>query len=470
MKRCPNCNRTYANDSQKFCTKDGTSLVTVSAGLAQGETVRLDSAELGTTQFDPEATKVIPRETLPQPSGDFDPFKTIMAKPPETTSDISVTTGDLMPASMPPQPSPWSTGRSGPIEPPPPSAPLPQPPSSAPLPPPYSSAPLPPPQGSGPINAPSQPLQNSSDDVGQLTMASFAPPPLAASRPLPTNAAVAAATAPVPAHAAASAKKKSKLPLVLGILAVLFVLGLGGLGAAYWFVVRPILEKSREVRNDNTEPVRQPTPTAANTPNETTPKTDNVKEVPPYSPPADAVQFTNSKDRLDGKLAEHYVDFSFYYPKHWQKDPKAGVAGASNFAKVERRLPPDFTQENFAVGWYASAGSEEGDRAAFPGLAANLSSQFAKGFSEYRKVSEGSVKVGAYDGYEFRFESISRNTEHGDIKIWGRVIFLPPVNGGTSGVTLLMLATSLADELKTVNDVGVKGELPMMLDSFRFGK
>jgi hypothetical protein len=48
--------------------------------------------------------------------------------------------------------------------------------------------------------------------------------------------------------------------------------------------------------------------------------------------------------------------------------------------------------------------------------------------------------------------------------------FLPPVNGGTSGVTLLMLATSLADELKTVNDVGVKGELPMMLDSFRFGK
>ena len=49
-------------------------------------------------------------------------------------------------------------------------------------------------------------------------------------------------------------EKKSKLPLVLGILAVLLVLGMGGLGAAYWFVVRPMLEKSREVRNDNTEP------------------------------------------------------------------------------------------------------------------------------------------------------------------------------------------------------------------------
>ena len=146
------------------------------------------------------------------------------------------------------------------------------------------------------------------------------------------------------------------------------------------------------------------------------------------------------------------------------------MAGASNFAKVERRLPPDFTQENFAVGWYASAGSADGDRAAFPGLAANLSSQFAKGFSEYKKVSEGPAKAGEYEGYEFRFQSISRNTEHGDIKIWGRVIFLPPVNGGNSGVTLLMLATSLAPELKSVDDVGVKGDLPMMLQSFRFGK
>jgi len=459
MKRCPNCNRTYTNDAQKFCTKDGTSLVGVSAGLAQGETVRLDSAELGTTQFDPEVTKVISRELPSQPTGEFDPYKTILAKQQDTTSDFSVTTGDLMPASMPPQPAPWSTGRSGPIEPPP---------ASAPLPPPRSSTPLQPPQGSGPINAPSQPLQNSSDDVGQLTMASFAPPPLAVSRPLPTNAAVATATAPVPAHA--PAKKKSMLPLVLGILAVLLVLGLGVMGAAYWFVVKPMLENRRETKIDRTEPPKEPTPTAANTPGDSGPaKTDNAKVVPPYSPPSDAVQFVNSKKRLDGKLAEHYVDFSFYYPKHWQKDPKAGVAGASNFAKVERRLPPDFTQENFAVGWYSSAGSEEGDRAAFPGLAANLSSQFAKSFAEYRKVSEGSVKVGEYDGYEFRFESISRNTEHGDIKIWGRVIFLPPVNGGSSGVTLLMLATSLATELKTVNDVGVKGELPMMLDSFRFG-
>ena len=145
-------------------------------------------------------------------------------------------------------------------------------------------------------------------------------------------------------------------------------------------------------------------------------------------------------------------------------------SGAINFAKVERRIPPDFTQENFAVGSYSSAGSAEADRSVFHTLAENLSSQFEKKFPGYRKVSEGVTKAGVYDGYGFRFESVSRNTEKGDITVWGRVIFVPPVDGGKDGVTLLMLTTSLAPELKSVDDVGVKGELPMLLESFRFGK
>ena len=109
------------------------------------------------------------------------------------------------------------------------------------------------------------------------------------------------------------------------------------------------------------------------------------------------------------------------------------------------------------------------NRALFHTLAENLSAQFQKKFPGYRKVSEGETKAGVYDGYEFRFEGSSLNTAKGDLKLWGRVIFLPPQDG-KNGVTLLMLATSLAPELKSVDDVGVKGELPMMLESFRFGK
>ena len=255
---------------------------------------------------------------------------------------------------------------------------------------------------------------------------------------------------------------------MLGLLAVLFVLGVGVVVAGY-FVVWPMVVKRTTVSQN--EPTPQP-------PTEATPRTEPSmapvnpppSEPPPYSPPAGAVHFVNSKQNLSGKLADNYVDFSFYYPQGWQRDPTAGVPGATNFAKVERRIPPDFTQENFAVGSYSSAGSAEADRMVFHSLAENLSSQFKKSFPEYRKISEGETKAGVYDGYEFRFESMSRDTEKGDIKVWGRVIFVPPTDGSKNGVTLLMLATSLAPELKRVDDVGVKGELPMLLESFRFGK
>jgi hypothetical protein len=179
----------------------------------------------------------------------------------------------------------------------------------------------------------------------------------------------------------------------------------------------------------------------------------------------------NSKDNLDGKLAEHYLDFSFYYPSSWEPDAKAGVPGASNFAKVERRLPPDFTQENFAVGWYTSKGTFEADRSAFPQLTEIFSQNLARTFPEYRKVSEGPTKINSLDGYEFRFVSVSKGTEKGDLQLWGRVVFLPTgEEGQATGATLIMLSTSLAPELSGVSDVGEKGEMPVILQSFRFGK
>jgi len=185
-----------------------------------------------------------------------------------------------------------------------------------------------------------------------------------------------------------------------------------------------------------------------------------------YIPPGHTAFFVNSREGLNGKLAEHYVDFSFYYPKSWVPDFAAGKPLATNFAKVERVLRDDLTQENFAVGWYSSTGSPESE---FPQLVEHLSSQFEKTFPEYRKVSEGPTKVNSLDGYEFRFESMSRNTAHGDIQIWGRAIFLRPPGGGENGVTLMMLATSLAPEIRSENDVGIKGETPLILRSFRFG-
>jgi hypothetical protein len=190
-----------------------------------------------------------------------------------------------------------------------------------------------------------------------------------------------------------------------------------------------------------------------------------------YVPPPGTVKFENSKQNLDGKLAEHYFDFSFYYPENWKRDPKSGVAGASNFVSVDRSLPPDFTQESFAVGWFTSTGTFDGDRPSYSQRVEEYSNSLAKRIPEYKKVSEGPTQVNSMKGYEFRWEGLSKGTDRGDLKLWGRVVFLPTgTQGDTTGATLTMLTTSLAGDLSSVEDVGERGEMPVILESFRFGK
>jgi hypothetical protein len=475
MKRCPKCNRAYQTDTQKFCTHDGGLLFAVDPSLS--ETVQLNSTKIHdavakpTTRdldqpFDPEATIV-------STASDEDTVSQVRAR---DTSDLGPTPVTQYQGEMPSlEPSgsldqtiasaaPATVSGSIPAPPPSPSGPVEMPAAvspgsgSGPI---QSSAPLP---GSGPIqsSAPlpgSGPIQSSAPSPGSGPIQSSAPLP---SQPL-------AQTAPSQPLAAAPPKKKSKLPLILGILVVLFGLGIGALAAAYFVVVRPMLAK-RQITIEqpaSSEPSTTGPAAPTSSPSDVSKPAD---ETSAYVPPPGAVQFVNSNEKLSGKLLEHYVDFSFYYPGNWEKDPSAGVAGANNFAKVERRIPPDFTQENFAVGWYSSSGSGETDRPLYPSLTETLSAQLANGFPEYRKVSEGPTRIGIYDGYEFRFEAMSRDTAKGDITIWGRVIFVPPADGGKTGATLLMLATSLAPELHSIDDIGAKGELPMLLESFRFGK
>lgn len=414
MKRCPKCGRTFTKDAQKFCTHDGGALVP--SAIDPNATVQGDAP--GPAAPDPNAIdapiRAISRDLVPPSSRPLDPYGTMagVKLPPDDPG--SANTG---PANQPTSPGPAQV-----------SAPLPHS-TSAPLPP-AISAQLPPPAA-----LPAPPL--------------FVPP------------------SPPPRPA-----KKSKMPLILAVLAILLLVGLGALAAGYFFFLQPMLEaQKRTVRVLPPEEVNQNTNTNVDVP---TPSQDNSAnsnietEPPPFVPPANAVEFVNSKANLDGKLAEHYLDFSFYYPESWRKDPQAGVPGSSDFVKVERRLPPDFTQENFTVGWYESGGSLAADRQLYPNFIEAMSTKFEKGFPNYRKLSEGEMKVNSYDAYEFRFQSVSEGTAKGDITLWGRVIFLPP-KSGTNGAILLMTATSLAPELSSADDVGVKGGLPIILESFRLG-
>ena len=419
MKSCPKCNRTFPDEGQKFCTFDGGLLIAPQT-FDPNATIRATSIDLNASSERPTS------RDLPDPNATIIDGSATVALPRNTGpagSPRRVNTADISQPEPPPPPPP-------PVSPPPPPPPQ------------QVSQPLPPPE---PPPAPQQ-----------------------TSAPLAQQPQAAVTSAPLPPPPVA-AKKKSKLPWIIAGVLLLLLLGGGALAGAFFFVIKPKLDEMARSERPRVEPTPVPTVEAGPSPSVEQPSPTPADS---FVPPADAVQFQNSNAKLDGKLAEHYFDFSFYYPKSWQLDPKSGVPGATNFVKVERSLPPSFTQENFVVGWYTSTGTFVGDlQQNFPARVKEYSAALAKAFPEYRLISEGPTKVNSLDGYEFRWEGLSKDTEKGDIHLWGRVVFLPTgTEGDTAGATLSMLSTSLAPELSSAEDIGQKGEATVILESFRFGK
>jgi hypothetical protein len=412
MKSCPKCNRTFPDEGQKFCTFDGGLLIAPQT-FDPNATIRATSIDLKAASERPTS------RDLP------DPNATIIENYPATVAlprNTGPTTG---PAGSAPNTSDIS--RPAPTPPPPPPV-----------------APPPPP----PVE---QPQQRTTGEV----VAPQPPPPVSAPAP----------STPLPPPVA---KKKSKMPYIIAGVMIFLLLSGGALAGLFFFVVKPKLDQMAAERN----PVRPVENTNASTPTPV-PSVETPSPSPEvaYVAPPGTVKFENSNEKLNGKLAEHYFDFSFYYPQNWKRDPKSGVAGAVNFVSVDRSLPPDFTQESFAVGWYTSTGTFVGDLPSYPQRAEEYSNSLAKSIPEYKKISEGPTKVNSMEGYEFRWEGLSKGTDRGDLKLWGRVIFLPTgTEGDATGATLTMLTTSLAGELSSVEDVGARGEMPVILDSFRFGK
>jgi hypothetical protein len=190
-----------------------------------------------------------------------------------------------------------------------------------------------------------------------------------------------------------------------------------------------------------------------------------------YVAPPNTLKFTNSQANLDGKLAEHYLDFSFYYPNTWHVDPKA----TNYFVKVEKTREDAkgvYLLESASLSWYNSNGGFEADKDVFQDRVKTIEGQLTSttGYPGYEKISEGGTKINSLKAYEFRFKGIYTNTDQGDLPYWGRVILVPGGEGEKTGAVIFLLATSQTSDISSPEDLGVKGDMPVILDSFRFGR
>src|SRR4051812_2518184 len=423
MKRCPKCSRTFPDENQKFCTFDGGLLRADQPAFDPNMTIRATSADLNEIPAPPEndgseAKTSVRLGSLNETIASFgsSTFRETTPVGAQTSSEL------VMPSS--PESAPTSLDLSGHEVPPPPSPSLPT----------------------------SQPLRAQQA-------------PAAVERPAPAAPATTAAVAQ-------PAKKKSILPWVLAALVILLILGGAAAAAGYFLVLKPMMDAKREpVRPTIVNVNSSSTPEEKTTPANVNAAVETKKGPEPFVPPPGAVQFTNSAANLDGDLASHYVDFSFYYPKDWKKDPQSGVSGAGSFAKLDNQsTDAAYLKERVLINWYPTKGSFEADKDVFPQSANKIVDQLSKSLKNFEEVSRGETTLNTYKGYEVRFKGTFKDTGKGDLPYWGRVIFLPPgSNIEKGGVAIVMLATSLSSDVTSADDVGDKGGLALILNSFRLG-
>jgi hypothetical protein len=173
--------------------------------------------------------------------------------------------------------------------------------------------------------------------------------------------------------------------------------------------------------------------------------------------------YTNVKDDLPAGLQPNFVAFSFDYPKSFVLMPQ----GKINFVKVEKyaAVGKENTAENFAVGWASFSPPNTESGPLYEKLLDDLGQQLSRGFHNYRELKRLPETV---DGVKSRAALFQADfNDPGNTQLWGKTIVVHPP-GKEKGVTILLLGTSLSRDIRSADDLGVKGESADILRSFRF--
>ena len=200
---------------------------------------------------------------------------------------------------------------------------------------------------------------------------------------------------------------------------------------------------------------------------ETSPALENF-EVPPsprsISQPPNTIFFETNKENFKGDLLRNFVGFSLYYPKDWTRNDSD-----NKFLDVSKNTVNGLPVEQLLVSYYDSKGTYKMDEENFPKLAEKSNQDLEKIIPNYQTMFAGETKVnGDWRAYEVKFQGGGK-IEDGEKKllIWGRRLWIPAARpGAKNGFIVTMLATSLSPEITSVNDVGLKGDLGTILETF----
>ncbi len=254
---------------------------------------------------------------------------------------------------------------------------------------------------------------------------------------------------------------------VIGALSVLVI----AIGIWYYVLVR---QAETDVRFPVDQLAANPANTADQAPIMPEQRAEDI-EVPPLArtiaQPPNTDFFQSSRQGLKGDLVRNFVGFALYYPQNWKVNgPKESADGKTRgkFLDVANITPDGKLKEQMLVSYYVSNGTFKEDTAKFPQLVKETVETLKKLIPNFQMVSEGNTVVnGGWNAYEVRFQG-SGSGENGErLLVWGRRLFVPAARPGVrAGFEITMLATSYAEDVRSVDDVGVRGDLGAILYTF----
>lgn len=263
--------------------------------------------------------------------------------------------------------------------------------------------------------------------------------------------------------------KTSVAPLFL-ISMLGLALIMAGIWAWYYFLSRP---NQPEIVN----PVAANTQTSVTPVAPETPQNNDLAiqdlEIPPLpreiSQPPNTVYFQNSKQEAKGDLLKNFLPFTVYYPKDWKVSevPPNKKTGRGKFLDVSRKTADGLPIEQMIVSYYDSKGTYKNDLENFPKLVKEANETLKAELPNYMVLSEGETKVNGWKAYEIKFQGGGESATGEKLIVWGRRLFIPVSRSGVkNGYEITMLATSKSNDVKSVDDVGAKGELATILETF----
>jgi len=246
----------------------------------------------------------------------------------------------------------------------------------------------------------------------------------------------------------------------------LAILGVVALLLTFWGASRLFLNRSNQTDNNQNQETTPVSPTEKTLDNSlTSGESDIAPEARLQKTPPNTQRFQNNRENLSETLAKNFLGFEIFYPQDWTKNQTD-----TNFLDVSRRDSNGFPIEQMIVTRYESRGTMTLDKPNFPKLVEKSNQDLKKSLGEsYRVVSEGDAVIqnGRWKVYEVKFESSGKNEKGENITVWGKRLWLPVQRAGVqNGFVITLLATSLSDSVKSVDDVGTQGELANVLETF----